>query len=94
MNTKLLSSAAAAALLLGTAATADLSIMYRSQFASLIEPGIEAYEAATGEAVERIPTKAMTTVSPLMLPLALRRTCCISTPAWCSACPPMVTFCR
>ena len=55
MNTKLLSSAAAAALLLGTAATADLSIMYRSQFASLIEPGIEAYEAATGEAVERIP---------------------------------------
>ncbi|MCV6822943.1 MULTISPECIES: extracellular solute-binding protein [Halocynthiibacter] len=40
--------------LVGTTAFADISIMYRGQFGSLIDPGIDAFEAATGETVERI----------------------------------------
>ena len=54
MNCKTLIAATTLGALMSTAAMADLSIMYRAQFGSLIDPGIDAYEAATGETVERI----------------------------------------
>ncbi|MEO6014235.1 MAG: extracellular solute-binding protein [Devosia sp.] len=51
----LLKTVAAAALLVGAAMPAQaVSIMYFDSFASLIEPGIKAYEAATGEKVDAI----------------------------------------
>ncbi len=54
MNRKTLIAATTLGALMGPSAVAELSIMYRAQFGSLIDPGIDAYEAATGETVERI----------------------------------------
>ena len=48
----LLASAAALALLAATAPAQAVSIMYAEWLASLVEPGIANYEAATGEKVE------------------------------------------
>lgn len=50
----LLASAAALALLAATAPAQAVSIMYAEWLASLVEPGIANYEAATGEKVEAI----------------------------------------
>ena len=50
----LLASAAALALLAATAPAQAVSIMYAEWLSSLVEPGIAAYEAATGEKVEAI----------------------------------------
>lgn len=54
MKTRTLILASAVGALMGTTAFAEISIMYRAQFGSLIDPGIDAFEAATGETVERI----------------------------------------
>jgi multiple sugar transport system substrate-binding protein len=50
----LLASAAALAMLAATAPAQAVSIMYAEWLASLVEPGIAAYEAATGEKVDAI----------------------------------------
>ena len=50
----LLASAAALAMIAATAPAHAVSIMYAEWLSSLVEPGIAAYEAATGEKVEAI----------------------------------------
>ena len=75
----LLASAAALALLAATAPAQAVSIMYAEWLASLVEPGIAAYEAATGEKVEAIKLPGDGYVERVALdrsdPLYMRRMC-------------------
>jgi multiple sugar transport system substrate-binding protein len=68
----LLSSAAALAMVAATAASAqaEVSIMYAEWLASLVEPGIAAYEAETGEKVNAIKLPGDSYVERVALDLA------------------------
>ena len=65
-----LSATAASVALIGGAAQAEVSIMYADWLASLVEPGIEAYEKATGEKVEAIKLPGEGYVERVALDLA------------------------